>query len=144
MMLKLKKLKQKIPRKLKNNMETKFAFQAHKISRENFRPIGAHIIVSDMSFDIRITSGGILLPNDDMKSAGIRPRWGKIYAIGNDNKDDQFEVGKWILISHGRWTRGIDIEDEEGEKTIRRVDPNDVLLIADELPEDDTLSDKVY
>jgi co-chaperonin GroES (HSP10) len=125
-------------------METKFAFQAHKISREGFRPIGAHIIVSDMSFDVRITSGGILLPNDDMKSAGIRPRWGKIYAIGNDNKDEQFEVGKWILISHGRWTRGIDIEDEEGKKTIRRVDPNDVLLISDELPEDDTLSDKVY
>jgi len=124
--------------------EKKFAFDPHRIERDKFRPIGAHIIVSDMSFDIRITSGGILLPNDDMKSAGIRPRWGKIYAIGKENKDDQFQVGKWILVSHGRWTRGINIVDEDGERTIRRVDPNDVLLIADELPEDDTLSDKVY
>jgi co-chaperonin GroES (HSP10) len=122
----------------------KFAFDPHKISRANFRPIGAHIIVSDMSFDVRITSGGILLPNDDMKSAGIRPRWAKIYAIGKDNKDDQFEIGKWILISHGRWTRGINIVDEEGEKTIRRVDPNDVLLVSDEKMQDETFSDKVY
>jgi co-chaperonin GroES (HSP10) len=122
----------------------KFAFDPHKISRAGFRPIGAHIIVSDMSFDVRITSGGILLPNDDMKSAGIRPRWAKIYAIGKDNTDDQFEIDKWILISHGRWTRGIDIVDEDGEKTIRRVDPNDVLLISDEPMQDETFSDKVY
>lgn len=122
----------------------KFAFDPHKISRAGFRPIGAHIIVSDMSFDVRITSGGILLPNDDMKSAGIRPRWAKIYAIGKDNKDDQFQIGKWILISHGRWTRGINIEDEEGKKTIRRVDPNDVLLVSDEPMQDETFSDKVY
>ena len=122
----------------------KKAFEAHKIKKKHFKPIGSHIIVCDMSFDIRITSSGILLPNDDMKSSGIRPRWGKIYAIGKENKDEQFKVGKWVLVSHGRWSRGVDIEDEEGKKTIRRIDPNYALLISDELPGDDTLSDKVY
>ena len=48
------------------------------------------------------------------------------------------------MISHGRWTRGIDIEDETGKKTIRKIDPNDILLVSDEPVNDDTMSDKVY
>jgi hypothetical protein len=122
----------------------KKAFEPHKITKANFKPIGSHVIVCDMSFDVRITNGGILLPNDDMKSAGIRPRWGKIYAVGPDQKDPELVEGKWIMISHGRWTRGVDIEDEEGEKTIRRVDINDILLVSDEYVNDMTFSDKVY
>jgi hypothetical protein len=124
--------------------EKKLAFEPHRFKKSQFKPIGAHIIVCDMDFDVRILSSGILLPNDDMKSAGIRPRWGKIYAIGSDNKDPEYQIGKWIMISHGRWTRGVDIEDEEGPKTIRRVDPTDVLLISDEKVNDETFSDKVY
>jgi co-chaperonin GroES (HSP10) len=122
----------------------KKAFEPHKITKANFKPIGSHVIVCDMSFDVRITNGGILLPNDDMKSAGIRPRWGKIYAVGPDQKDPELVEGKWVMISHGRWTRGIDIIDEEGEKTIRRVDINDILLVSDEYVNDMTFSDKVY
>ena len=99
------------------------------------------IIVSDMSFDERITHGGIVLPNDDMKSSGIRPRWGKVYAIGPEQKDIQ--VGQYILISHGRWTRGIKIDDGTGEKIIRKVDNKDILLISDEPVNDSTMSDKV-
>lgn len=122
----------------------KKAFEPHKISKDKFKPIGSHVIVCDMSFDVRITNGGILLPNDDMKSAGIRPRWGKIYAVGPDQKDPELVEGKWIMISHGRWTRGVNIIDEEGEKTIRRVDINDILLVSDEYVNDMTFSDKVY
>jgi co-chaperonin GroES (HSP10) len=122
----------------------KKAFEPHKISKDKFKPIGSHVIVYDMSFDVRITNGGILLPNDDMKSAGIRPRWGKIYAVGPDQTDPELVEGKWIMISHGRWTRGVNIIDEEGEKTIRRVDINDILLVSDEPMHDETMSDKVY
>jgi co-chaperonin GroES (HSP10) len=99
------------------------------------------IIVCDMSFDERITSNGIVLPNDDMKSSGIRPRWGKVYATGPEQKDIQ--VGQYILISHGRWTRGIKIDDGDGEKTIRKVDNKDILLISDNPVNDSTMSDKV-
>jgi co-chaperonin GroES (HSP10) len=122
----------------------KKAFEPHKISKASFKPIGSHVIVCDMSFDVRITNGGILLPNDDMKSAGIRPRWGKIYAVGPQQTDPELVEGKWIMISHGRWTRGVNIIDEEGEKTIRRVDINDILLVSDEPMHDETMSDKVY
>jgi hypothetical protein len=75
-----------------------------------------------------------------MKNTGIRPRWGKVYALGPDVRD--IKIGQYVMISHGRWTRGIKIEDENGEVTIRKVDPKDVLLVSDEPINDLTLSDK--
>jgi co-chaperonin GroES (HSP10) len=120
----------------------KLAFEPHKFSKDNFKPIGKHIIVSEMAFDVRITTSGIIIPNDDMKSHGIRPRWAQIYALGSEFDDDDIKVGKWICISHGRWTRGIDVEDETGKHTLRRVDPDDILLISDEPVNDLTMSDK--
>lgn len=104
-------------------------------------PLHDAVIVSDMSFEERISQAGIVIPNDDMKNSGIRPRWAKIYAIGPEQKDVQ--VGQYILISHGRWTRGVKIVDNEGEKTIRKVDNNDILMVSDEPVHDQTLSDKV-
>jgi co-chaperonin GroES (HSP10) len=121
-------------------MPDKFAYEPHKVS--SLTPLNDTIIVCDMKFDVRISSGGIIIPNDDMKSSGIRPRWAKVYAIGPDQMDIQ--VGQYILISHGRWTRGIKIDDGDGEKTIRKVDPNDILLVSDEPREDETMSDKVF
>jgi co-chaperonin GroES (HSP10) len=104
------------------------------------RALHDDIIVTDMVFDERITAGGILLKNDDMKSAGIRPRWAKVFEVGPEQKE--IKVGQYIMISHGRWTRGIKIENEHGAFTIRKVDQKDILLISDEPVFDDTLSDK--
>jgi co-chaperonin GroES (HSP10) len=117
----------------------KFQYQPTKI--DTLIALHDNIIVSDMSFDARITNGGIILPGDDTKLAGIRPRWAKVYAVGPEQKS--VKVGQYILIAHGRWTRGVKIEDNEGEKTIRKVDPNDVLMVSDEPVQDDTMSDKV-
>lgn len=111
----------------------------HKVKK--IKALGDTVIVSDMKFDERTTSGGIVLLNDDMKNSGIRPRWAKVYAIGPDQSD--IKVGQWIYVAHGRWTRGLKIEDDEGEKTIRKVDNKDILCIADEYPGDYGLSDKV-
>ena len=60
--------------------------------------------------ELGISKGGIVLLDDDKKSAGIRPRWAKIYGLGPDVKDPDLQIGKYILISHGRWTRGITVE----------------------------------
>jgi co-chaperonin GroES (HSP10) len=119
---------------------SKPAFSPTKVDTMRF--FRDHIIVSEMHFDERISKGGIILPDDDKKSSGIRPRWAKIYGLGPEQDDPQLEIGKYILISHGRWTRGIDIEDETGEKTLRRVDENDILLISDEPVNDLTFGDK--
>lgn len=97
-----------------------------------------HVLVSGMNFDGRKLSSGIQLLGDDLRTAGIRPRWAQVYAIGPDQHD--IRIGQWVLVSHGRWTRGIKIEDNNGEQTLRRIDPEDVLLIADEEPADDSMS----
>lgn len=120
----------------------KAAYSAHKISRNQFRAISDSVIVEEMEFDQRITQTGLILPNDNGKSSGIRPRWGRVYAIGPEQTD--VRVGEWICVAHGRWTRGIDIEDESGIKTIRKIDPKDILMSADERPNDLTFSDAIH
>jgi co-chaperonin GroES (HSP10) len=108
---------------------------------KEIRPLNNNIIVIDMEFDERKTMSGIIIPNDNGKNSGIRPRWAKVYATGPEQKD--VSVGQWVCVTHGRWTRGVLIQDPEGEKTIRRVDPEDVLMVSDEPVYDETMSDKV-
>jgi co-chaperonin GroES (HSP10) len=106
---------------------------------KNIRPLGNSVIVSSMNFKERFTSSGIIIPQDDGKSAGIRPRWGRVYAIGPEQHD--FRVGDWICVAHGRWSRGIEVETDQGQFTLRKVDPNDILLVSDTEPNDETQSD---
>lgn len=111
----------------------------HTIVIKSFRAIKDHIIVSDMNFSERITSGGLIVPNDDFKNRGIRPRWAKVFAVGPECED--INVGQWICIEHGRWTKGAKIQvDGQEELVIRRVDNKDILLISDEKPTDDTIA----
>jgi hypothetical protein len=108
----------------------------------SIKALNDHVLVADMNFKERQLSSGIYLLNDDSRTAGIRPRWAKVYATGPEQQDIQ--IGQWILVSHGRWTRGVTIEDTDGEVVIRRIDPNDILLVSDSEPTgDDSLSDAV-
>lgn len=120
----------------------KAAYSAHQIRREQFHALNDSVIVEDMVFDERLSNGGIVLLNDNGKSSGIRPRWGRVYAVGPEQRDVQ--VGEWICVAHGRWTRGLDIEDESGKRTIRKIDPKDILMSADERPNDLTFSDAIH
>lgn len=108
----------------------------------SLRALRDTVIVEDMNFSGRTLSSGIILPKDDGKSSGIRPRWGRVYAVGPEHKD--VAVGQWICVAHGRWTRGLEIENAAGQRTtVRRIDPNDILLVSDEQPDDDTMSDAI-
>jgi co-chaperonin GroES (HSP10) len=108
---------------------------------KSLKPLNDYVLVSDMVFKERLTSGGIVLMGDDSKSHGVRPRWARVYAIGPEQKE--VSVGQWICVAHGRWTRGVKIEDDEGVKVLRRVDNNDILLVSDEPVVDDTVIDSV-
>lgn len=98
------------------------------------RAIGNRVLVSDMHFGEQVTKGGIILGNDDGKTRGIYPRWAKVYSKGPDNKDP-YEVGEWILIEHGRWTRGMNIDTGEGEFEIRMVETESILAYSATKPE---------
>ena len=116
------------------------SFSPHQI--RSIRALHDHVIVADMEFSSRTLSSGIILHNDNGTTAGIRPRWAQVYAVGPEQKD--VTVGQWVCVAHGRWTRGVDIEDQQGNKTIRRIDPEDILLVSDQPPgTDDTISDAV-
>jgi len=121
---------------------TKAAFEPHRINRDQLHPLNDSVIVSDMNFEERISTGGIVLLTDNGKSSGIRPRWSRVYAVGPDQHD--IRVGTWICVEHGRWTRGIEIEDETGKQTLRRVDPKDIIMESDELPQDVTFSGAIH
>jgi co-chaperonin GroES (HSP10) len=117
---------------------TKAAFSAHQLNKDQIRPLNQSVIVCDMEFDERVTTGGIVLLNDNRKSSGIRPRWAQVYAVGPDQTDVQ--VGQWICVEHGRWTRGFEVQDETGLRTLRRVDPKDIMMTSPERPHDETFS----
>ena len=104
------------------------------------RPIRDHVLVSDMEFSTVQTASGIYIPSQNGKSSGIKPRWGKVWAVGPEQKD--VKVGDWICVAHGRWTRGITVHDKDGnEVVVRRVDNNDILMSAEEQPTDITFND---
>jgi hypothetical protein len=117
----------------------KTAFSATRV--EQLRALKDSVLVTDMEFTGRQLASGIVLLNDNGTTAGIRPRWGQVYAVGPEQQD--VTVGQWICVAHGRWTRGHDIEDDTGVKTIRKIDPKDILLVSNEQPSDDTMSDAV-
>jgi co-chaperonin GroES (HSP10) len=98
-------------------------------------PIRDHVIVEDMYFGDQKTKSGIIIRSDDGKDHGIKPRWARVYAVGP--KQQHINPGDWILVEHGRWTRGFDFFKEDGSKfTLRRVDNECILMISDEKPED--------
>lgn len=97
-------------------------------------PLKDKIFVSDMNFDMEISQGGIHLLSDNAKSTGIHPRWAKVWAVGPEQKE--VKVGEWICVEHGRWTRTIEFETENGIVEIRVVDNKAVMMSADEKPSD--------
>lgn len=103
--------------------------------RGKLKPLGNKVLISDMNFGIERTHSGIFLPSDDGKSSGIHPRWGKVFAVGSEQTD--VKVGQWVLLEHGRWSRGHKYEDEDGEIIdIRLADTNAILCVSDEPPND--------
>lgn len=106
------------------------------------RPLHDHILVVAMEFNERFTNSGIFIPSDDKTTQGVRPRWGRVYAVGPDQTE--IKVGQWLCVAHGRWTRGVDIEDASGTKmTVRRIDNEEILLVSDEKPDDFTMGQAI-
>ena len=99
----------------------------------DIKPLKKRVLVSDMQFGETTTKGGIILTDDDGSESGIHPRWGKVYAIG-DQQDD-VSVGQWIMVSHGRWSRGFKVKKKDVELEVRMVDENDILLVSDDEPD---------
>jgi co-chaperonin GroES (HSP10) len=96
-------------------------------------PLRDKVFLSDINFDEETTAGGILLTSDNGKGGGVKPRWGRVWAVGPDQKD--VKVGEWILMEHARWTREFIHEAEDGTLTsLHMADLNGMMLSADQKP----------
>jgi co-chaperonin GroES (HSP10) len=83
----------------------------------------------------RTTAGGIIMSDDNGKDEGIRPRWARVWKVADDI--DYVQPGDWILCEHGRWTMRITVKDDEGKPfEFVKVDPNGILIVSDEAPEE--------
>lgn len=100
------------------------------------KPLKNRVLVSNMHFGLLKTKTGVILPDDDGTAAGTKPRWAQVYAVGPEQQD--VEVGQWVLIAHGRWTRGIILDQNDLDIDVRMVDENDILLITDQEPDINT------
>ena len=106
--------------------------------KDDLRAIGNRVLVRDMHFGEQKTASGLIIRSDDGETRGIYPRWGKVYSKGPENKDD-YKEGDWILVEHGRWTRGIDMDIDGEEFTLRMVEAESILAYSDEKPEGVTI-----
>lgn len=114
----------------------------YKTDYRKITPTKDNILVADMNFGERISKGGVIIIDDDKKAHGIRPRWARVISVGPKQVD--VVPGEWILVAHGRWTRGLDMTDDAGETvTVRLVDPKEIIMATDEMPTDDTIANTV-
>ena len=98
------------------------------------------VLVSEMSHGERKV-GSIYIPDDNGKASGVRARWAQVHSVGAGV--DDVKVGDWILVQHGRWTRGVTVQTGETELTVWQVEyPDGVLLVSDE-PAFETFSNDV-
>jgi co-chaperonin GroES (HSP10) len=104
-----------------------------KVALSRLKPIRDNIVIIDMEFGEQVTKGGLVLLSDDGKSEGVKSRWGRVHSVGPMQED--VKAGEWILLEHGRWSRGFTVLDDDGNDiVIRRADPKGILAVADEKP----------
>ena len=105
------------------------------VIKGQLRPIKDKVLVSHMYFGEQKTKSGLIIKDDNGSTRGIYPRWGKVYAKGPTN-DKVYNIGDWVLVMHGRWTRGLTLDDGAGEKQVRMVENESILAYSDEKPGD--------
>ena len=93
-------------------------------------PMRDKILVRDMQWGETVTQAGIIILDDDGQERGIKPRWAQVWKMGRE-VDEDYNVGDWILIEHGRWTRSINIVDGDNKFKMNMVDPEAVMLMSD-------------
>lgn len=110
------------------------------IQDNNIEVLRDRVVVYNMNFSERKTAAGIVLTSDDGKSHGVRPRWAKVLAVGPEQKD--VAPGEWVLVEHGRWTHGWDVDVAGTKHTARMVDADCILLVSDQ-PTEEAIKDSV-
>ncbi len=110
--------------------------QMTKLVRATRKKILAEMI--DKLGEEKTTAGGIIIKDNDMSESSVRPRWFKVYSVGDDI--DWITEGKYVLVDHGRWSNGMKVSDD---LKLYLLDNKDCLATVDDNPMDDNSSVKI-
>lgn len=100
------------------------------VKANSFIPLKDNIFVVDLEGRVQRTKAGIIIPDDNMKEHGIKPRWGKVWRVGPDVS--AVLPGEWVLVEHGRWTAKISLELADEKVDVWKIDPAAILLVSSE------------
>lgn len=119
-----------------------YGYKYKQVVEGKITPLRDNVIVEEMKFGMQTTSKGLIILSDDGANHGIKPRWGKVHAVGPDQTDVQ--VGQYVLVEHGRWTRGIELVDPEtgDATTVRMIDNDNILAVSDTPMENSAVGSK--
>lgn len=82
-------------------------------------------------FGLKKSSGGVIFNEKDGTEDAIRPRWFEVTHVGPDNID--FKVGEYVLVAHGRWSRGFKVDNFD-ETKYYMLDLEEIFVKSDEYP----------
>jgi co-chaperonin GroES (HSP10) len=99
----------------------------------DIKPLRKRVIVKSIEKGQQKTAGGIIIPDDDGKDRGIRPRWAQVYRVGEGITS--VKEGEYVLIEHGRWGRGVQLDTGKEKFDIRIAEEESILLVSAEKPE---------
>ena len=82
----------------------------------------------------RTTPGGLVLTETDMNAENaIRPRWFEVTHVGPEQ--EEILAGQYVLVEHGRWSRGINLEGTMREEDkLFLIDNDEMLMVSDNDP----------
>jgi|TARA_B110000444_G_scaffold61192_1_gene57224 co-chaperonin GroES (HSP10) len=98
----------------------------------DIKPLRKRVIVKSIEKGHQTTKGGIIVLDDDGKDRGIRPRWAQVYRVGEGIAS--VKEGDYVLIEHGRWGRGIQLDTGKEKFDIRVAEEESILLVSDDKP----------
>ena len=74
----------------------------------------------------KTTAGGIIITEKDATEGAVRPRWFKVYSVGEEI--DWIAKGKYVLVDHGRWSNGMKID---ADLKVYLLDNKDCLMVSE-------------
>lgn len=86
-----------------------------KVLAKMLEPVGAERIVN-----------GIILTATNLGEESIRPRWFEVISVGPEQS--MLQAGEYVLVPHGRWSRGIDLDNTLREEDKIFLLDNDALM----------------
>jgi len=102
----------------------------------NITPIRDKIIgrmVESIGLERR-TRAGLIIAGHDFAEQNIKPRWFEVLFVGPEQTD--VRPGEFVLVPHGRWSRGLDLENTRREEDKIFLLDNEALLGVSDTPDD--------